>query len=225
VHFDLFARPRLTSVGHLHYTDKVVARKPLGLVPRFQLGEPGGVVDQTSLVLPLVTKLRAPRDWHDRLAPLVELWSRRAVRSLSGSLRACEVLGWALRTIVEDNAETANDDKSPVEAKILDLVRALDHPGGASPGQRPSVAELARRVGMGLTAFRAAFERTMGRAPHRYLEERRIERAAQALVETDHKIVKIAEAEGYDDPYHFSRVFHRVMGASPRLYRARTRGG
>jgi AraC-like DNA-binding protein len=76
---------------------------------------------------------------------------------------------------------------------------------------------------MGITAFRAAFEQTMGRPPHKYFEERRIERAARALVETDHKIVKVAEAEGYDDPYHFSRVFVRVMGVSPRAYRARTR--
>jgi AraC family transcriptional regulator of arabinose operon len=55
----------------------------------------------------------------------------------------------------------------------------------------------------------------MGRPPGRYLEERRIERAARALVETNLKILRIADAEGYSDPYHFSRVFRRLM-ACPR---------
>jgi AraC-like DNA-binding protein len=225
VHFDLHANPRQTPESHLRYTDRAVTRKPLGYMPRFVLGEPLDDPDAPPLVLPLVTKLRAPRLWHDHLDPLVELWSRRSVRSLSASLRASEVLGWALRTIAEDHADAERDEQSPIDAKILELVRALDHPGSEGLGERPAVDELARRVGMGLTAFRGAFLRTMGRGPRRYLEERRMERAARALAETDHKIIKIAEAEGYDDPYHFSRVFQRVMGVSPRGYRAKARGG
>jgi AraC-like DNA-binding protein len=224
VHFDLHAKPSLTTASHLRYTDMAVARKPLAYVPRFALGGAFGEADAPALVLPLVTKLREPRLWHDRLEPLVELWSRRAIRSLSASLHACERVGWALRTIAADHAHATRDEWSDIDVKILELVRALDQLGGGGLGERPAVHELARRAGMGTTAFRAAFERTMGRAPHRYLEERRMERAARALVDTDHKIIKIAAAEGYDDPYHFSRVFRRVMGVSPRGYRARTRG-
>jgi AraC-like DNA-binding protein len=218
VHFDLQARPRLTRLGHLHYSEHTVVRRPLAYVPHWRLGELGNEAAPPSFIVPLVTKLRAPRAWHERLSPLVEMWSRRSVRSLSASLYACEVLGWALRTIAADGMD-APDERSSVDAKILELVGAIDHPSG----RHVSIAEMAKRSGMGITAFRAAFEQTMGRPPHKYFEERRIERAARALVETDHKIVKVAEAEGYDDPYHFSRVFVRVMGVSPRAYRARTR--
>jgi AraC-like DNA-binding protein len=221
VHFDLQAKPRLSPSSHLHYSENVVTRRTLSRVPRLALGEPLEESGAAQFIVPLVTKLRAPRTWHERLLPLVELWSRRSVRSLVASLQACEVIGWALRTIAEDGAGPWRDDRSSMEAKILQLVRAIDHPGGAGP--RSSIADIAKRAGMGITAFRAAFERTMGRPPHRYFEERRVERAARALVETDHKIVRIAEAEGYDDPYHFSRVFHRVMGMSPRAYRGKTR--
>jgi AraC-like DNA-binding protein len=224
VHFDLHAKRSVTPATHLHYSDRGVTRKPLALMPRFVLGEPLDEPHAPPLVLPLVTKLREPRLWRERLAPLVELWSRRSVRSLSASLLVAEVLGWALHTIAEDHADAARDDRDPIDAKILELVRALDQPGSDGLGERPRVEELARRAGMGLTAFRAAFLRAMGRGPRRYLEERRIERAARALAETDHKIIKIAEAEGYDDPYHFSRVFQRVMGLSPRKYRANARG-
>ncbi len=223
VHFDLHARPGLGPESHLRYTDKAVTRRSLGHMPRFALGKAANEPHAPSLVVPLVTKVRAPRVWHERLQPLVELWSRRSVHSVSASLRACEVVGWALRTIAEDHAAVGRNLVGPNDP-ISEIVRALDGRGSARQAKRPSIDELARRAGMGLTAFRAAFLRTMGRGPRQYLEERRIERAAQALVETDHKIVKIASAEGYDDPYHFSRVFQRVMGVSPRGYRAKARG-
>jgi AraC-like DNA-binding protein len=222
VHFDLHAKPSLGPLGHLHHTRRTVARKPLGFMPWFVLRGP--LDSSEDHVLPLVAKLRAPRLWQERLAALVELWSRRAVRSLPAMLLAAEVLGWALRTISEDHAAGENAVRAAADERILGVVRLLDRPAASSLGERPSVSDLARRAGMGLTAFRAAFQRTMGRPPRQYLEERRIERAARALAETDHKILRIAAAEGYDDPYHFSRVFHRVMGTSPRAYRERARG-
>ena len=73
---------------------------------------------------------------------------------------------------------------------------------------------------MGETAFRAAFRRVTGRSPRAYIEARRIEHAARALIDTDRSVTQIAAAEGYDDPYHFSRVFKRVTSQSPRAYRA-----
>ena len=77
---------------------------------------------------------------------------------------------------------------------------------------------------MGQTSFRAAFAETVGSTPRRYLEERRIEHAARALVETEQTIAQIAQSVGYSDPYHFSRVFKRVMGMPPKQYRAQRWG-
>ncbi|MCW8133841.1 MAG: helix-turn-helix domain-containing protein [Planctomycetota bacterium] len=224
VHFDLHAQPEMAAMKNISGTQEVVQRKPLGHMPRFILREPFTEADAPPLVLPLVTKLRAPGLWRERLQPLVELYSRRATRSLSAMLRASETLGWALRTLAEDAAQAGLVQPDRADARILELVRTLDLPGGAGLGERPSVEDLAEAAGMGLTAFRAAFLKAMGRGPRQYLEERRVEHAARALAETDRKILEIAEAEGYGDPYHFSRVFRRVMGASPRAFRARMRG-
>lgn len=224
VHFDLYAQPGMAAMKNIRGTKEVVHRKPLGYMPRFVLREPLTEADAPPLVLPLVTKLRAPGLWRERLQPLVELYSRRATQSLSAMLRASETLGWALRTLAEDAAQAGIGQPDHADARILDLVRKLDLPGGGSLGERRSVEELADAAGMGLTAFRSAFLKAMGRGPRQYLEERRVERAARALAETDRKVLEIAEAEGYADPYHFSRVFRRVMGASPRAFRARMRG-
>ncbi|MBI3830695.1 MAG: AraC family transcriptional regulator [Planctomycetes bacterium] len=224
VHFDLHAQPEMPAMRNIRHTGEVVARKPLPFVPLFVLDEPLAEPDAPPLVLPLVTKLRAPGLWRERLAPLVELYSRRATRSLHAMLRTAEIVGWALRTLAEDAAQAGVGQETQTDERIMALVRKLDLPGESGLDERPSVDALAEKAGMGLTAFREAFLKTMGRGPRQYLEERRIERAARALAETDRKILEIAEAEGYADPYHFSRVFRRVVGQSPRQYRAAMRG-
>jgi len=221
VHFDLHARPEMESPRQIRLAEEVVERRPLARTPVLALG---GTPEQPELKLPLVTRLRAPRMWRERLGLLVEYYSRRAHRSHAAQLAVAETVGWALRTLAEDAAHAGAIAADAADPRILELARALDLPGGAGLGERPTVEELAAAAGMGLTAFREAFAQTMGRGPRQYLEERRVERAARALGETDRKIHEIAAAEGYGDPYHFSRVFRRVTGASPRQYRAQRRG-
>ena len=222
VHFDLQAKPALAAFRNIRPAAGTVQRRPLARMPCFRLTGLAGTGDQ-GLVLPLVTKLRAPGLWRERLEPLVQLWSRRTQRSLSGQLRAAETLGWALRTLAADAAHAGLGAAEHADPRILELLRALDAAELLPAPERPAVDELAERAGMGLTAFRAAFQQATGRGPRRYLEERRVERAARALLETGRKVHEIARAEGYEDPYHFSRVFKRVWGASPGKYRRKAR--
>jgi AraC-like DNA-binding protein len=41
------------------------------------------------------------------------------------------------------------------------------------------------------------------------------------MLETSRTISSIARMEGYEDPYHFSRVFKRITGQAPTDYRVR----
>ena len=72
---------------------------------------------------------------------------------------------------------------------------------------------------MGETAFREGFRQVTGKTPHRYLEERRMHTAMQMLLNSGESVQSIARAVGYDDRYHFSRAFKRIVGVSPRSYR------
>ncbi len=213
IHFDLHAKPELEAFKNLHYSQAVVERRPLAEMPRFELAQEA---NDSGVFVPLVTALRAPDVWRGRLEPLVQLWQCRAHQTLAARLLFAETLAWALRTLVDDAAGAGTGTRAATEGRILALLGQLE---SGTLEKRPSVEELAARAGMRLTAFRAAFVQATGRGPRAYLEERSIERAARVLVESDRTILQIAGGEGYEDPYHFSRVFKRVMGMSPRAYR------
>jgi AraC family transcriptional regulator len=67
--------------------------------------------------------------------------------------------------------------------------------------------------------FRRAFKVTFGLTFFRYVNQRRIERAQEMMVMTDQPLCQIAEQCGFADQSHFTRVFRRVVGPSPALWR------
>ncbi len=81
-----------------------------------------------------------------------------------------------------------------------------------------SVDELARRAGISRFHFSREFRKYLGMSPRDYLEDIRMQRAAQYLTEGKLPINEIARAVGIPDPNYFSRVFGRVMGMSPRHF-------
>jgi AraC-like DNA-binding protein len=211
VHFDFHAQPELQVPDNMRFLDRTVTHQPLPFIPRVALRFDGG---DDSLILPLVTALPRPEPWREQLETLVDLWSRRAVSTLEGNLSAARVLTFAIDSLAAPERVTDRTD-----SRIRALVRTLE----GSLADRMSVAELAAQAHMGETSFRAAFARATGSSPRRYLEERRIEHAARVLIETDYTVAEISRAVGYTDPYHFSRVFRRIKGLSPRQYRKQTR--
>jgi AraC family transcriptional regulator len=67
--------------------------------------------------------------------------------------------------------------------------------------------------------FRRAFKVTFGLTFFRYVNQRRIERAQEMMVMTDQPLCQIAEQCGFADQSHFTRVFRRLVGPSPALWR------
>jgi len=83
---------------------------------------------------------------------------------------------------------------------------------------------LARRSGMSRTRFHERFQRALGMAPMQYVRHLRVEKAKELLLTTALPVGEVAAAVGYDDPFHFSRVFRGLAGNSPTDYRGRRNG-
>ena len=84
-----------------------------------------------------------------------------------------------------------------------------------------SIGELAAHFGFARFQFTRLFKRAFGVAPSRYMEERRLHKAATMIDKGDDPLHKIAEALGYPDYPTFSKAFRRARGISPRRFKHR----
>jgi len=113
-----------------------------------------------------------------------------------------------------------------------DLRTPRDLPGGLSAWQERAAKELieahidgslalarvAAVCGLSTSHFAHAFKASIGVAPHRWLLQRRVERA-KALLAGRESLTDIALACGFADQSHLTRVFRRATGFSPGAWR------
>lgn len=86
------------------------------------------------------------------------------------------------------------------------------------------LARLAEVAGMDRHHFSRAFRQATGVPPHRFVVERRVERATELLARTDLPIAQVALAVGMSSQSHLTTVFRRTVGDTPRAYRRARRG-
>ena len=82
-----------------------------------------------------------------------------------------------------------------------------------------SCAEIAARVGLSLRQLERRFVRQTGRSVVQDYLSLRLARAHQLLQQTELGVTDIAFACGYASPAHFSRLYRRTFGCSPRADR------
>jgi len=85
------------------------------------------------------------------------------------------------------------------------------------------VRELASQVHMSPFHFARRFKQAVGTPPHAYITHVRIERAKSLLAGTNVPLIEVATRVGYRTQAHFTGVFHRYVGTTPRAYRLGTR--
>ncbi|WP_449351598.1 helix-turn-helix domain-containing protein [Streptomyces shaanxiensis] len=82
----------------------------------------------------------------------------------------------------------------------------------------PSLADLARDLGMSRYQLLRAFRTAMGIPPYAWLAQYRVNRA-RCLLESGLKPAEVAGAVGFADQAHLTRWFRRVLGVTPAAYR------
>ena len=82
------------------------------------------------------------------------------------------------------------------------------------------VKDLARAAKLSPAHFSREFRREFGEPPHRYLLNRRLERAAALLRMTDRSVADICFTVGLRSVGSFTTSFGRVYGMTPTAYRA-----
>lgn len=150
---------------------------------------------------------------------LMELMLRRGDSVTAPSHALCgDYLRALLRLAGEHRpVKSASGKSSDCHTRALALIER-DHQ------QIRSVAELARRLGVTPEHLARSFKAMADETPLRRLAARRMHHAANLLVSGGSQVKRVAADLGYANPFHFSAVFKRHFGFSPKSLRKRDRG-
>ena len=83
----------------------------------------------------------------------------------------------------------------------------------------PSAGALARMAYLDVAYMTRLFQYHGKESPYRMLVRLKIDHAANLIITEARKLEEIGAEVGFPDPYHFSRVFKRVHGMSPKAFR------
>lgn len=82
-----------------------------------------------------------------------------------------------------------------------------------------SIARLAAQIPISPFHFARAFKAATGESPHRYLTQRRIERAKLLLTATKLSAAEVAYQVGFANQSHFTAQFRKAVGVTPKQFR------
>lgn len=121
-----------------------------------------------------------------------------------------------LREQIDPEVAQAAPDRGGLRAWQAHKVRAYidSHITGPLP-----VAELCELVHLSEAHFSRAFRRTFGKSPHAFVIRRRVELAAQYMLQTEAPLSDIALQCGFTDQPHLCRHFRRTTGRTPAAWR------
>jgi AraC family transcriptional regulator len=96
--------------------------------------------------------------------------------------------------------------------------RVLDYIDAQLTGEL-GLVELAAIAGLSPHHFVEAFKISVGKPPHRFVMERRVQRVLELLRHDDRSIAEIAHAAGFSSQSHLTASFRRVTGVTPGRFR------
>jgi AraC family transcriptional regulator len=124
---------------------------------------------------------------------------------------AVHLLRQHTQVFIKPTAETSTLDGWKLQ-RLKDYIEA-------HLGEELTIATLATQIPMSQFHFARAFKAATGEAPHRYITQRRIERAKVLLSVTRLSVAEVAYQMGFSHQSHFTAQFRKVVGLTPKQFR------
>jgi len=87
-----------------------------------------------------------------------------------------------------------------------------------------TLVDLAQTSALSVSHYSRLFREQTNTSPLNFFIRLKMQRACALLDTTDNAVGDIAQKVGYDDPFHFCRMFKKVIGMPPTSYRDKVKG-
>jgi AraC-like DNA-binding protein len=155
--------------------------------------------------------MRLMADYTTALAP------RDMIRSFRAHKAMFEILCFLVENVYAPDAPDVLHPDAPLMRVRIEIERRYD--------QALTLGELAALANLSPKYLCRAFREAFGVTPLAYRQELRLLEARRLLDTTNLRVREIAANVGFQSVYHFSRLFHRLVGCTPTAYALRRSGG
>jgi AraC family transcriptional regulator len=121
--------------------------------------------------------------------------------------------------LLRNYSQTAPITKPPAVAIDRLQLKQIEDYIEANLAENLTITDLAASIHISQFHFARAFKSATGEPPHRYITNRRIERAKVLLAATKLSVFDIADRVGFSNQSHFTAQFRKLVGATPKQYR------
>lgn len=149
---------------------------------------------------------------HAEVTSVFEDLVREGQRSGALARAICETLFELLLLKIEDTATLSSHPSDPAREAFLRCKALID----AEAERLGTLEEIATAAGVEASSVCRWFRRYQGTSPYQYLLRRKMNLAAEFLIESGGLVKEAAQRVGFSDPYHFSRCFKAIHGVAPR---------
>ncbi len=178
--------------------------------PRVEAWMKSGLVDFKTRTP--VIQVNDPERFAKRMDAIMEYLSAPAY----GPERAVQMFEGLLLQLHEQRS--VQPAVSPAENKVSEFIALIDK----EPELDWDFKSKARQFGMSYSHFRLIFRNLTGLPPHQYMNRQRMSKAARLLRENRLEIKEIANLVGYEDIFHFAKLFKKHFRTPPGRFRARS---
>jgi len=157
-----------------------------------------------------------PREWVQRVITLLDA----AVGELSRDHSAKDTILEAASLLREQSDSQAAPGVRDEGGRLLawQARKVLEYVDGHIAGPI-RVADLCALIQRSEAHFSRAFKRTFGASPHAFVIQRRLELAAQYMLQTEAPLSDIALLCGFTDQAHLCKHFRQATGETPAAWR------
>ncbi|MCH4885973.1 helix-turn-helix domain-containing protein [Acidaminobacter sp. JC074] len=115
--------------------------------------------------------------------------------------------------------KTVKEEDIPLEVTTeLYLRKALEY-ADMNYAYNVTVQEMAEYVGIDRKYLYQIFRNSLNKSPQQYLIDYRMYRATELLKDSSLSIADVSRSVGYDNAFHFSKLFKKNIGQAPSDYR------